>query len=196
VRSRVAAFVPALALALAGGGCTGGSNGSQPQSQPLASTTAPTSTTSSGTPPAQLPFDCAAVSAAQQALNDATFAELTRLGIDRDDPRAFTVVLVVASQEAAEYWHAVEAAATPHLDDATRGELSVVTEYWKGLDAQLDAIELPNSDEAQLQQAASRLQSLTGDDSGRDAARQQQQLQDLLAGTCGTEPAPAPSTTA
>jgi hypothetical protein len=134
------------------------------------------------------PFDCTAVAAAQKDLNDASGEELSRLGIDRTDARAFTVTLVVASQHAAEYWSAVSKAATPELDPAQRKDLELVTGYWGAIDAELDAIEFENSSQAALQHAADELTAISQEHPQRELAPAQQRLQDVLFSACGVEP--------
>lgn len=176
-------------IVLLASGCTGGSPA--PAQSPSSNGTPSGTSTATAT---SEPFDCPAVSAAQQALHDASAQELSRLDIDRSDPRAFTVTLVVASQQAAEYWRAVESAATDALDEDQRRDLQLVTGYWGAIDAELDAIEIADSSDAAVQQAADELSDVSNRHPQADLAAAQQRLQDVLAAMCGIEPAPAPST--
>ena len=159
-----------------------------------ASPTPRTNVTSSPSATEEAKFDCAAVAAAQQALGDATTAELERLAIDRGDQRAFTVTLVVASQQAAQYWEAVRQAAQPSLEESLRRDLDLVAGYWQAIDVELDAIPITDSSDAAIQKAAADLTAVSSSHPQAELAPAQQRVQDVLADTCGTEPAPAPTT--
>lgn len=169
-------------------GCTG-DDGPDGDASPT-----PTANVTSATTTDDGPFDCAAVAAAQQELGDATADELERLGIDRGDPRAFTVTLIVASQQAAQYWADVAEAARPSLDDGLSRDVELVAGYWSAIDGELDALQVTDSSEAAIQQAATDLAAISSRHPQADLAPAQQRVQDVLADTCGTEPAPAPAT--
>lgn len=198
-RPALAALATAIATTavLACAGCTGDADDG------TGSTPTPTTATEgsgSGSPGSTQtttdgPFDCTAVAAAQQELNDAGDAELARLGIDRGDQRAFTVTVLSASQHAAEYWQAVSKSATPLLPAPLRTDLDKVTGYWDALDPELDAITIADSSVAAVQGAANRLASVTDAYPDDALAPAQQRVQDALSASCGTEPEPAPSPT-
>lgn len=201
---RIRTATGAAAVLLTFTGCTGQGTSNEPDAATQPSRSSPvttgspaagTSTGVSSSPSESAsgtsgPFDCGAVAAAQQDLNDASGEELSRLGIDRTDARAFTVTLVVASRQAAEYWSAVSNAATPELDPAQRRDLELVSGYWGAIDAELDAIQFESSSPAAVQQAADELSRISREHPQRDLAPAQQRLQDQLSATCGIEPAP------
>lgn len=184
---RTGCAVAAL-VALVAAGCS--ADDGDGQARPAPTTSRGTTTTSSPTSsaPADGPFDCPAVSTAQQALNDAGTAALERLGIDRGDPRAFSVTVLVASQEAHEFWQAVRGAARGPLEEQQQADLDVVTGYWAGLDEALDAIEVADDSQAAVRAAASDLAAVTADATDEALAPAQQRLQDTLASTCGLGP--------
>lgn len=197
---RIRTATCAAVVLLAFTGCTGQGSSTDaatrpgtPSSVTTGSAAAGTTTGVSSSPSDSVsgtggPFDCAAVAVAQKDLNDASREELSRLGIDRTDARAFPVTLVVASQHAAEYWRAVNDAATPELDPAQRKDLELVSGYWGAIDAELDAIEFENSSQPALQHAADELTAISQEHPQRELGPAQQRLQDLLSATCGIEP--------
>lgn len=153
-------------MTLAVAACTGGGAGDPATTAPTGATTspgpAPTNSPVTADPPGTAGggVDCDAVDAARNGLTDATNAELERLQIDRSDPRAFSVQVIVASQQAFEYWSAVEqavAGAEPQL----RADAATVVAYWEPLDAELDAIELPDGGEAAVAEATQQYVELS-----------------------------------
>ena len=180
---------PVAAAVIAGWLLTGCSGDSEPEPSPTGPET-PASTSSEQ--PEEIAFDCASVAAAQQALSDATTAELERLGIDRTAPEAFTVVLLTTSQGAAEYWEAVSGATTETAGQSLRDDLAVVARYWAELEEPLAAIEVADSSPAAVQAASDEFVAVSQSRPDEALAPAQQRIQDELAETCGTEPAPAP----
>lgn len=188
-------LVGALAV-LALAACTGGSDDPVPtaptgdgasSSPSETSAASPTSPDPSGT--AGSGVDCDAVDAARAGLTDATNAELERLQIDRSDPRAFSVQVIVASQQAFEYWSAVEqavASAGPEL----RADAATVVGYWEPLDAELDAIELPDGSEAAVAAATQRYVELSEQYPDEEVVPAQERLTADVDAACGQAATP------
>lgn len=150
-------------------------------------------TSSTGTDPATATatgtaaVDCAAVDSARQELTDVTNAELARLGVDRSDPRAFPVQVLVTSQQSAEYWTAVRDAIT---DAELRATADVVVAYWQPLDAELDAIEIADGSEASLQEATRRYTEVRGSAPDDEIVQTQDRLTEGIGAACGRTAAP------
>lgn len=175
--------VAAVALA----GCTG-DPGTAPSPGPTGPTgTAPTSETAPGpttttAPPADV--DCEALTAARERLTAATNAELERLGIDRSDPRAFSVQVIVTSQQAAEYWAAVRDAVGPG-EAELRADADTVVAYWEPLDDDLDAISLPDAGEASIAEATQRYVEISEQHPDDQVVPAQERLTAGLDAACG-----------
>jgi hypothetical protein len=127
---------------------------------------------------------------AQADLTDAANAELERLGIDRSDQRAFQVQLLVTSQHAAEYWTAVRDA-VPASASALRQDADTVVTYWSGIDAELDAITVPDSGEASVQAAVEQLSTVSGAHPDQTVVPAQERLTAAVDAACGTATATA-----
>ena len=118
-----------------------------------ATTTTPTATgTADG---AGAGWDCAAIEQARQDLAATTNDVLERVDIDRSDPRAFSVQVLVAAQRGDEYWTAVRDAIPPEESELL-SDAETVVRYWTSVDAQLEAIDLTGGDPAALQEATDR----------------------------------------
>jgi hypothetical protein len=185
--------VAALALV---GGCTGGDGAADAGPTPSApaastpATSAPATTAPSGEATGTAgQVDCAAVEQARRDLTDTTNAELERLGVDRSDPRAFSVQVLVTSQNAAEYWTAVRDALA---EDATelRAAAGTVVGYWQPLDDQLDAIEIPDGSEASLKAATDAYLEISGSNPDDEVVPAQDRLTSGVDSACGAAPAP------
>ena len=140
-----------------------------------------------------MPYDCDAVAAAQQVLNDGATAELERLGIDRSAPEAFTVILLASSQGAADYWAAIADATTEAAAEDLRADVTLVADYWADLEAPLSQIEVADSSPPAVQAAADELAAVSQSRPDETIAPAQQRVQDELGSTCGTAPAADPS---
>lgn len=142
-------------------GCTDA--GPEPTTAPTATGT-PTATTSSptpeetgatGEPTSAGGWDCEAVEEAREELAQATNDELSRLDIDRSDPRAFGVQVLVAARRGLEYWSTVRDV-IPADEAALRADADEVVRYWSSVDADLDTIDLRSGDDAALAAATQR----------------------------------------
>ena len=130
-----------------------------------AETTEPTTTpettaaaTGTGTATAGGPatgWDCAAVEQARQDLAAATNEALERVGIDRSDPRAFSVQVLVTAKRGDEYWTTVRDAIPPEETELLADAETVVS-YWSSVNEELAAVDVPSGDPAALQQATDR----------------------------------------
>ena len=137
--------------------CTDAGSGPEPTAAPTGTRTA-TATTSSPTPDATGAtgestsaggWDCEAVEEAREDLAQATNDELSRLEIDRSDPRAFGVQVLVAAQRGLEYWSMIRDA-IPADEAALRADADEVVQYWSSVDADLDTIDVRSGDDAAL----------------------------------------------
>lgn len=178
------AALPGALAAVALAGCTGDS-GTAPSPGPTGATptseTAPSPTTTTA-PPADV--DCEALTAARDRLTDATNTELERLGIDRSDPRAFSVQVIVTSQQAAEYWAAVRDAVGPG-EAELRADADAVVAYWEPLDDDLDAISLPDAGEASIAEATQRYVEISEQHPDDQVVPAQERLTAGLDAACG-----------
>jgi hypothetical protein len=170
--------ITVVALALLAG-CTGGSSGDATGGPTSAApTTAPPSS------PSGPAVDCAAVDAARGDLTEAANAELERLGIDRSDQRAFQIQLLVTSQQAAEYWTAVRDA-VPESATELRQDADAVVAYWSAIDAELDAITVPDAGEQSVQAAVDQLSKISGAHPDETVVPAQERLTAALDSACG-----------
>lgn len=170
--------ISVVALALLAG-CTAGSSGD--------ATGGPTSaapTTTSSASPSGPAVDCPAVDAARGDLTEAANTELERLGIDRSDQRAFQIQLLVTSQHAAEYWTAVRKA-VPASASELRQDADTVVTYWSEMDAELDAIRVPDAGEPSVQAAVSQLSKVSGAHPDETVVPAQERLTAALDSACG-----------
>lgn len=119
-----------------------------------APTTGPTSGSATATRDGTA-WDCAGVEQARQDLADATNAELERMEVDRSDPRAFSVQVIVAARRGLEYWTTVREA-IPDDEAELLADADIVVEYWTSVDADLDTIDVGSGDEAALAAATTR----------------------------------------
>lgn len=164
------------------GGCTDGSGA--PAATPSADTgSSPGSATSS--PEASGPqVDCAGIEEARRSLTEATDAELSRLGIDRGDPRAFQVTLLVTGREAAQYWTAVRDA-VPAEEAGLRADGDALVAYWSRLDPDLDAIEIADGGEGALTAAIQRFTEISAAQPDDTVGPTQERLTAAVDASCG-----------
>lgn len=183
-RTGTAALV-AGSLALAG--CSGADDPQPSPSGPSPTTTEPTTTepTTTGptTPSPVRDVDCAAVEEARARLEAATQAELDRLEVPRGDPRAFSIQVIVTSQEAAEYWSALQDALGPG-EPELRADAETVVAYWEPLDADLEEIEIPDGTEAAITEATERYVEISEQHPDEDVVEAQERLSAGLEDAC------------
>lgn len=141
---------------------------------------APTGTT---TPAPVRDVDCAAVEEARERLEAATQAELDRLEVSRGDPRAFSIQVIVTSQEAAEYWSALQDALGPG-EPELRADAETVVAYWEPLDADLEEIEIPDGSEAAITEATERYVEISEQHPDEDVVEAQERLSAGLEDAC------------
>ena len=138
-------------------GCTDAGGGPEPTTAspvtgtPAATTSSPTprETGATGDPTSAGGWDCEAVEEAREDLAAATNDELSRLDIDRSDPRAFGVQVLVAAQRGLEYWSMIRDA-IPADEAALRADAEEVVQYWSSVDADLDTLAVRSGDDAAL----------------------------------------------
>lgn len=178
-----------LALVAATTGCTddGDAPDAGPTTTPPPATTSPPTTGATATATGD-GLDCDAVEQARQDLTDATNAELDRLGVDRSDPRAFSVQVLVTSQQAAEYWTTLRDAVPPSRTDLL-ADADTVVSYWEPLNEELDSITIADGDEASVQEATDRYLEISAAHPVDDVLPAQERL------TAGIEEACAEPTT-
>jgi hypothetical protein len=206
--SRLSAAAVSAVVVL--GGCSGAhdppATDATPSGTGSQATSIPVSTTetTAGNPEDGNGIDCAAIDMARLELTDASNAELERLGVDRSDPQAFPVQVLVTGQNAAEYWHTVRDAlpavvpgtgGVPQIGDGRTAELSAAADtivgYWQPLDDQLDAIEIADGGEASVQEATRRYAEIRDSHPDEALVPAQQVLDDGIDRACGVE-APRP----
>ncbi|MFC5997775.1 hypothetical protein ACFP6A_03420 [Quadrisphaera sp. GCM10027208] len=175
-----AAALVAGSLALAG--CSGADDPQPSPSGPSPTTTEPT-TTGPTTPSPVRDVDCAAVEEARARLEAATQAELDRLEVPRGDPRAFSIQVIVTSQEAAEYWSALQDALGPG-EPELRADAETVVAYWEPLDADLEEIEIPDGTEAAITEATERYVEISEQHPDEDVVEAQERLSAGLEDAC------------
>jgi hypothetical protein len=134
-------------------GPTAGAETTEPATTSPTTTAAPTGTATAGGP--DTGWDCAAVEQARQDLAAATNEALERVGIDRSDPRAFSVQVLVTAKRGDEYWTTVRDAIPPE-ETGLLADAATVVSYWSSVNEELDAVDVPSGDPAALQQATDR----------------------------------------
>jgi hypothetical protein len=162
------------------GGCSDSSGA--PAATPSAdASSSPSSAASSASGPQ---VDCAGIEEARRSLTEATDAELSRLGIDRGDPRAFQVTLLVTGREAAQYWTAVRNA-VPAEEAGLRADGDALVAYWSRLDPDLDAIEIADGGEGALTAAIQRFTEISAAQPDEAVGPTQERLTAAVDASCG-----------
>jgi len=175
-------------LVLAGGALLAGCSGDQPAPEPTPAASAPAETATTDAAEAgaeRADVDCAAVEQARRDLTEATNAELDRLGVDRGDPRAFSIQVIVTSQHAAEYWSAMQEAVGAGEAELQQAAETVVG-YWAPLDADLDGIELPDAGDAAITEATNQYLAISEQHPDEEVVPAQERLTAGVDAACGT----------
>ncbi len=164
------ALLACLLLLGAQAGCTGDDGGGPDSDE---------------TPAPTVYFDCAAVADAQQALTQASSAELDRLGLTPTDPQALTVTLVAGSVAAPGYWAAVRGAATEEAPASLQADLVTLDEYWRGLADDLATITIADAEPATVSAAGQQLAEVSSSAPDERVAPAQQRVEEAVDLSCG-----------
>lgn len=151
-------------------------------SEPAGDTTSTPGSTDSSTGTSDVsPIDCGRVQEAFTALDAEIVAELDRLEIDRNSEEAFSVTLIVTSQQAEDYWMAIGEVVPPEFEQDT---LQVVA-YWESLADRTAAIEIADGSQASVRQAVQELSDATEGLDDPELVGLQEQINGAIAQTCG-----------
>jgi hypothetical protein len=161
--------VVAAVLVVAAAGCSGGDDGTAPEPAPPR-------------PPA---FDCEAVARAGADLDARGAAELERLGLAADDPRALTVTVVAAGTGAPAYWSAVRAALTDGAPASVRSDVELVDGYWAALAPRLATVTVPDARPETVRAAGQQLTAVAAGAPDDALAPAQDRVEDAVRADCG-----------
>ncbi|GAB2694779.1 hypothetical protein [Thalassiella azotivora] len=183
------------ALALTGlTACTSDDGAAAPPPTPTASATGTGDPAAPSPSPEPGPLDCDVVAVAQGELEQATGAELERLGLGREDPRAFPVTLFVATRDGADYWEQVRGAVTDEAPADLRDDVAVVAGWWTEVGPRLAGVEVAGPSSTAVQEALTETERITADAADARVTQAQQRVQAVVDATCGTLPDAAATT--